>query len=80
MAMIILITIIAPAPDKVQVYCLKNLKSIYKLVGQKWDKMMNKKEVLSAWMKKSRTVLYQKDYNKENKVGNFRPVSFLPHM
>ena len=50
---------------------------IHKFIGQKIDKRINRKEVISGFMTKSRTISCQKDYNKDNDVENFRPTSLI---
>ena len=63
--------------DGVQGYLLENLTSLHRSITQKKGKTINSKEVLQAWMRRSRRVLRQKDPHKRNEEANFRSISCL---
>lgn len=63
--------------DGVQGYLLENLTLLHGSITQKKGKTITSKEVLQAWMRRSRRVLCQKDPHKGNEEGNFRPISCL---
>lgn len=69
-----------PVTERIQGYLAQKYTSLHKCITQPMEEIINSKEVIPAWMTNLRTVLCQKDLNKGNEVGNFRPISFLPFM
>ena len=70
----------APGPDGVQGYWLKNLPSQHDRIVRQMNDTINNSKDTPDWLTKRRTVLCQKDPQKEDAVDNFRPISCLPLM
>ena len=67
----------APVPDAVQGFWIKNLTNLHSKLVDHLNECLGT-EHISAWMTTGRTVLIQKDVNKGQAPGNYRPITCLP--
>ena len=68
---------LAPGPDNVQNYWLKNLTPLHKKSMAFLQDCLDS-GVVADWLTKGRTVLIQKDKNKRSIASNYGPITCLP--
>ena len=66
----------SPGLDGIQGYWLKRFTSLHEMIAQELNQCLVTGKV-PAWMVEGRTVSIQKDPNKGNAVGNYRPIACL---
>ena len=66
----------SPGLDGIQGYWLKRFTSLHEMLAKELNQCLVTGKV-PAWMVEGRTVLIQKDPNKGNAVGNYRPIACL---
>ena len=69
----------APGPDGVQGFWIKQLTGLHTKMAQYLNECLETAQT-PDWMTAGRTVLIQKDKEKGNTPGNYRPITCLPIM
>ena len=70
----------APGPGGVEGYWVKKLTALIERIAAQMNEVVNGRALIPLWMTTGRTVLCQKDPQKGNAVGNYRPITCLPIM
>ena len=63
--------------DSVQGYWMKNLSSLHECASSQMNRILMREDDLPDWMTHGRTVLCQKDPQKDNTADNYRPITCL---
>ena len=69
----------SPVPDLVQVFWLKNFRSLHDRVRLRLKECLDS-GFAPSWLTRGRTSLLQKDKSQDNVASNYRPITCLPLM